>query len=105
MAIFKTLATVGPGQEKVLRVTARAQTAGNHRIRVELQSGSPATQLSHEDATFFYADDAVDPSSEVPGSFKPQASSPIRPTAGATVPGAKQPVINAGPTLRVNTIR
>jgi hypothetical protein len=106
MVIFKPLTTVGPNQEKVVKVTARAQTAGNHRLRVELQSGTPQTQLSHEDATFFYADESTDDPQATPGSFKPQAPSPIRPTAGGTPAGIRQPVINAGsPTLRVNTIR
>jgi hypothetical protein len=108
MAIFKMLNTVGPGQEKVLKVTARAQTAGNHRIRVEMQSKSPQTQLSHEDATFFYLDDTAETVMEPavpPASFKPQGASPIRATTNTVAPGAPQPVINAAPGYRVNTIR
>lgn len=73
MVIFKSLASVGAGQDRVLRVTARASAAGNHRLRVELHSRSPQTQLSHEDATFFYLDEspsAGDTSSNAaPGTF------------------------------------
>jgi uncharacterized repeat protein (TIGR01451 family) len=106
MVIFKSLAGVGPGQEKVLKVTARAQTSGTHRLRVEMQSAAPQTQLSHEDATFFYIDDEAQPTPTAPGSFKPQPSSPIRQTTSAAPAGAPQPVINATtPSYRVNTIR
>ncbi|MCE9605598.1 MAG: DUF11 domain-containing protein [Planctomycetia bacterium] len=58
MVVFKSLSIVGAGQDRVLRVTARATAAGNHRLRVELHSRTPQTQLSHEDATFFYLDEA-----------------------------------------------
>lgn len=108
MVIFKTLATVGPNQEKVLKVTAKAQTSGNHRLRVEMQSASPQTQLSHEDATFFYDDAPVDstPGKPSPGAFQPQGAAPIRPTSNLSAPGARQPVLNATPSnYRVNVIR
>ena len=58
MVVFKTLTTVGAGQDRVLRVTARASAAGNHRLRVEMHGRAPQTQLSHEDSTFFYLDEA-----------------------------------------------
>lgn len=58
MVVFKSLPSVGAGQDRVLKVTARASAAGNHRLRVELHSRAPQTQLSHEDATFFYLDES-----------------------------------------------
>jgi hypothetical protein len=58
MVVFKSLPSVGAGQDRVLKVTARATAAGNHRLRVEMNSRAPQTQLSHEDATFFYLDEA-----------------------------------------------
>jgi hypothetical protein len=105
MIIFKTLPTVGAGQERVLKVTARAQAAGNHRLRVELQSAAPQTQLSHEDATFFYADE---------GSLGAATSSPsqVRPTASTQLLGptaAPTPLVpTASPiptSLRKNGLR
>ena len=105
MIIFKTLPTVGAGQERVLKVTARAQAAGNHRLRVELQSAAPQTQLSHEDATFFYADE---------GSLGAATSSPsqVRPTASTQLLGptaAPKPLVpTASPiptSLRKNGLR
>jgi uncharacterized repeat protein (TIGR01451 family) len=59
MVVFETLATVGAAQEKVLKVTARATMPGNHRLRVELHSANPQTDMSQEDSTFFYADDSL----------------------------------------------
>lgn len=106
MVIFRTLSSVGPGQEKVFKVTAKAQTSGNHRLRVELQSAAPQTQLSHEDATFFYDDAPADSTPKSPAAFQPQAASPIRPTNNLSIPGAAQPVRNASPSnYRVNVIR
>jgi uncharacterized repeat protein (TIGR01451 family) len=108
MVIFRTLPTVGPGQERTLKVTARAQAAGNHRLRVEMQSASPQTQLSHEDATFFYVDEpqastapAASPAPAAsnaapltpqsipsqPPSFQPQGALPIRPTTSTQPSG------------------
>lgn len=66
MVVFKSLPSVGAGQDRVLKVTARASAAGNHRLRVEMHSRAPQTQLSHEDATFFYLDES--PSANSTGS-------------------------------------
>jgi hypothetical protein len=82
MVVFKPLPTVGANQEKVLKVTARAATAGTHRLRVELRSAAPQTQLSHEDSTLFYADDGASTSAArptAPATFTPpQGAGPIR---------------------------
>ncbi|MGC3968531.1 MAG: hypothetical protein QM775_14470 [Pirellulales bacterium] len=59
MVVFETISAVGATQEKILKITARASTAGNHRLRVELHSANPQTDLSQEDSTFFYADDST----------------------------------------------
>jgi hypothetical protein len=90
MVVFKPLPTVGANQEKVLKVTARATTAGTHRLRVELRSVAPQTQLSHEDSTLFYADDAPSEAAKatVPATFTPQAAGPIRQTTTLAVPQA-----------------
>jgi hypothetical protein len=116
MVVFKPLSTVGANQEKVLRVTARASAAGTHRLRVELRSASPQTQLSHEDSTLFYSDDA--PAQPVaPATFTPQGAGPIRQTpalpqgipAGTTSAytsgAANRPTVNVVPYVAPNTLR
>ena len=42
------------GQEKVIRIRAKANVAGTHRLRVEVVCDSIGTHLTHEDTTFFY---------------------------------------------------
>ena len=77
MVVFKTLPSVGAAQERILKITARATTGGNHRLRVELHSASPQTDLSQEDSTFFYADEA------------PTTTSSNTPNASAETPGVR----------------
>ncbi len=87
MVVFKTLPTVGPNQERVLKVVARATTAGNHRLRVELRSAAPQTQLSHEDSTFFYADETTTGAAlQAPATMSAPGASPIRPASGTVLP-------------------
>jgi len=107
MVVFRPLPSIGPGQEKVLKVTARAHTAGHHRLRVEMISGSPQTQLSHEDAKYFYSDEMVEASpASSPASFKAQEATPIGGTNRTTTQTGEQPAMMATPpSYRVNTIR
>jgi hypothetical protein len=55
--IFKPLAAVAAGGEAILKIKARATSAGSHRIRVEVQCKSLGTHLTSEDTTLFYAED------------------------------------------------
>ena len=49
--------SIGPGQELVFRIVARAQVAGNHVFRTELQCNNPETKLAAEEWTkYFLAD-------------------------------------------------
>lgn len=60
--MLNTIPTIGPGQEVVFRVMARASAAGNHVFRAELQCSFPETKLAAEEWTKYYA---VDGESEV----------------------------------------
>ncbi len=116
MVVFKTLPSVGAAQERVLKITARATTSGNHRLRVELHSANPQTDLSQEDSTFFYADEAPTTTSSntpnvtaestgvryatsaAPAPFTPMNAAPINATsAGGTAPAATPTVVHAAP--------
>lgn len=51
---FAPIRTLGAGQELVLRIQARAETAGSHKLRVELTCPTPETSLVVEESTLFY---------------------------------------------------
>jgi uncharacterized repeat protein (TIGR01451 family) len=55
--MLNTIPTVGPGQEVVFRVIARAHAAGNHVFRAELQCSLPETKLAAEEWTKYYTAD------------------------------------------------
>jgi uncharacterized repeat protein (TIGR01451 family) len=54
--VFHTLPSLGPGQEKIVKIHAKASTPGSHRFRVELQCKSLGTKLTEEETTLYYAD-------------------------------------------------
>lgn len=54
--VFETLPSLAPGEEKVLKIHAKATAAGTHRFRVELQCKSLGTKLTEEETTLYYAD-------------------------------------------------
>jgi uncharacterized repeat protein (TIGR01451 family) len=56
---FKTIASLAAGAEATYKIKARAERAGNHRIRVELQCESLGAKLTQEDTTLFYGEDTV----------------------------------------------
>ena len=62
--VFETLASIEPGQEKVLKIHAKAAAAGVHRFRVELQCKSLGTKLTEEETTLYYADLPSDKSAD-----------------------------------------
>ena len=120
MVVFKTLPSVGAAQERVLKITARAATAGNHRLRVELHSANPQTDLSQEDSTFFYADEAPTTTSSnspntsaestgiryatsaAPAPFTPMNAAPINASpvsVTATAAAAAPTVVHAAPAV------
>lgn len=99
MVVFKTLSTLGANQERTFKITARATTGGNHRLRVELHSTNPQTDLSQEDSTFFYSDENTTVSSS--GSSLPapamvhsdMTSSSATPAVANIAPGGPLPII------------
>lgn len=54
---FLPIRSLGAGQEMVLRVRARAEATGSHKVRVELTCPAPETSLVVEETTLFYADE------------------------------------------------
>jgi uncharacterized repeat protein (TIGR01451 family) len=51
--IFDTLASIAPGEKVTLKVYARADKEGRHKIRVKLVGRDPATTLIQEEMTWF----------------------------------------------------
>ncbi|MBA4017939.1 MAG: hypothetical protein C0483_12245 [Pirellula sp.] len=122
MVVFKTLPSVGASQERLLKITARATTAGNHRLRVELHSANPQTDLSQEDSTFFYADEAPTTtssnvpntsaesmnvryaSSAAPAPFTPMNAAPINAsTVGNEIPATTPGVVHAATAANISS--
>lgn len=60
MVTLRPIPSVAAGAERIVKIKARADAAGNHRLRVELQCKALGTRLTQEDTTFFYtADDGA----------------------------------------------
>ena len=52
--VFDKIPTIGPEQQLTLKVKARADEAGSHRIRTEVVCKTSEIHLVNEQATFFY---------------------------------------------------
>ncbi|MBT4693946.1 MAG: hypothetical protein HOB73_11430 [Planctomycetaceae bacterium] len=52
-AIFDSIASIAPGEKITLKVHARADKEGRHKIRVKLVGRDPATTLIQEEMTWF----------------------------------------------------
>ena len=71
--LFKPIASLAAGSESSYKIKAKASTAGNHRVRVELQCKSLGTRLTREDSTLFYGEDgSLSPETTVVGDGDPQ---------------------------------
>jgi hypothetical protein len=58
--LFKPIARIEPGEEVRLKITAKANLAGNHRFRAEVRCFDPHdTVLVEEETTYFYGDDLL----------------------------------------------
>ena len=55
--IFSPIPSLAPGEDIVLKVYARAETAGNHIFRAEVHCRPLGTRLVSEDSTHFYKGD------------------------------------------------
>ncbi|MBT3889006.1 MAG: hypothetical protein HOF72_00135, partial [Planctomycetaceae bacterium] len=51
--IFDSIASIAPGEKITLKVHARADKEGRHKIRVKLVGRDPATTLIQEEMTWF----------------------------------------------------
>jgi len=77
--VFQPISSVPAGGEVILKIRARAETAGNHVFRVEVHCKPLGTRLASEQTTHFYQD----------GSGPQQAS---RPTAAGSSSSETVPV-------------
>lgn len=57
--VFSPIPSLAPGEDLVLKVFARAETAGNHIFRAEVHCQSLGTRLVSEDTTHFYQNDSA----------------------------------------------
>jgi len=57
--VFSPIASLAPGADLVLKVRARAETAGNHVFRAEVHCRPLDIRLVSEDTTHFYQDDSI----------------------------------------------
>lgn len=55
---FDSIPMLAAGKELVFKVHAKAESAGTHRFRVELQCKSVGTKLTQEETTLFYGEEA-----------------------------------------------
>ena len=51
--IFDSIASIAPGEKVTLKVHARADKEGRHKIRVKLVGRDPGTTLIQEEMTWF----------------------------------------------------
>jgi len=58
--LFRDLPRVEAGQQVVLRIVAKAESAGNHRFRAVVKCEDPDTELTAEDMTRFFGDEPVE---------------------------------------------
>jgi hypothetical protein len=58
-ALFEPLAQVAAGDEIVLKVKAKGESAGSHAFRVEVKAGDPEIKLVSEGVTRCFADSAA----------------------------------------------
>ncbi len=56
--VFDNIPSVGPGEDIVFKIHAKAERAGNHIFRVELKCEETETRLTVEESTRFYGETA-----------------------------------------------
>jgi hypothetical protein len=52
--VFHPVSRIAAGQELVFRITAKADSSGNHTFRTEVVCTSPETRLAAQETTNFY---------------------------------------------------
>ena len=68
--VFHPIASIAPGTEVLLRIKARAETAGTHIFRAEVACSKAGTKLATEETTLFFGDNDRGP---VPHGHPPDA--------------------------------
>ncbi len=90
--VFQPIAAVAPGAEVVLRVRARAESAGAHVFRAEVHCRELASRLVSEETTHFYQDGPAsapmmaspargEPAARTAEQYAPPSLSPSAPSA------------------------
>jgi uncharacterized repeat protein (TIGR01451 family) len=57
--VFRPIPAIAPGTEVVLKIKARAELAGNHVFRAEVNCSSVGAKLASEETTMFYGDSRI----------------------------------------------
>jgi len=73
--VFNPVRRVAAGDELVYRITAKAETSGNHTFRTEVVCASPETKLAAQETTRFYGGVAGD-QTEQPRGVEANLSTP-----------------------------
>jgi uncharacterized repeat protein (TIGR01451 family) len=96
---FETIAGIGAGKEMVLKIKAKAQTAGNHVFRAEVFCKSLGSKLGEEGTTRFYGEAAASS-----GETAPRAAESAARASEATLPatGAAASRRNSSPNRYEN---
>lgn len=84
--VFEPLSSVAAGQNVVLKIRARAETAGNHIFRAEVHCKPLGTRLVSEETTLFYGE----PSSTTAG-LAPESAAPETAPTETSTPAAQHP--------------
>jgi hypothetical protein len=97
--VFSPVASLGPGEDLVLKVRARAETAGNHVFRAEVHCRPLDIRLVSEDTTHFYQDDsALQQASRLSPAGKLAAPPPAAPSNAMRRDPAAPPATAGRPT-------
>ncbi len=93
---FSPIPSVAAGEDVVLTIRARAETAGNHIFRTEVHCRASGSRLVSEESTLFYKNDSISnladekPSKET--SWPPERREPARTAERPQSPVAEQSV-------------
>ena len=93
--VFDKIPTIGPEQHLTLKVKARADEAGSHRIRSEVNCSTAEINLVNEQATYFYKKQKGKSTASSLNELKKPVSEELRtvpsePSAVQTIPEKKQ---------------
>ncbi|PQO44672.1 DUF11 domain-containing protein [Blastopirellula marina] len=90
--IFSPIQSLGPDKSLVLKVSAKALTAGSHSFRAEVRCREPVTKLASEETTRFYGEGVLSRGTQQPAPLKtplmeaqrPQQPTPLSPSPTPT---------------------